>query len=220
MGSREHFGQGKLAIDPAHSVFINCPFDNDFAPLLEAIIFAVVRCRFIPRSSIESGSGSEPRMERIVQAIFSSKYSIHDLSRCRGEGSEQLARFNMPLELGIAMARRFKPARKADRHDWLLLVPEGHLYQRFLSDLSAWDPKTHDGTPESLVPQVVAWLATRPDAVHTPTPKQVLAALPRFRAAQDRLREHWGSGVTWADRLLAAMEVSRDVESTETDASR
>lgn len=219
MGSREHFGQGKLAIDPAHAVFINCPFDDQFAPLFDAIVFAVIRCGFIPRSALESGSVSEPRMERIVQAIFSSKYSIHDLSRCRGEGSEQLARFNMPLELGIAMARRYKSARKADRHDWLLLVPEGHLYQRFLSDLSAWDPKTYDGRPESLVPHVVAWLATRPDAVSTPTPMQVLAGLPRFRASLDRLREHWGQQVPWADRLLAAMEVSREVESGETAAN-
>jgi len=212
MGSREHFGRGKLAIDPVHAVFINCPFDDDFAPLFEAILFAVICCGFLPRSALESGSVSEPRMDRIVQAIFSSKYSIHDLSRCRGEGSEQLARFNMPLELGIAMARRFKSARKRDRHDWLLLVPEGHVYQRFLSDLSAWDPKTYDGNASSLVPHIVAWLATRPDAVSTPTPRQVLTALPRFRASQDRLREHWGMQVPWADRLLAAMRVSRELE--------
>lgn len=42
-----------------------------------------------------------------MKAIRGSKYSVHDLSRCRGEGDENLARFNMPLELGMAMAERF-----------------------------------------------------------------------------------------------------------------
>jgi hypothetical protein len=37
-----------------------------------------------------------------------SKYSIHDLSRCTGEGAENFARLNMPLEPGIAMARQFR----------------------------------------------------------------------------------------------------------------
>ena len=212
MGSREHFGRGRLAIDRAHAVFINCPLDEDFSPLLEAIVFAVVSCGFVPRSSLESGSVSDSRMERIVQAIFSSKYSIHDLSRCRGEGSEQLARFNMSLELGIAMACRFKTTGKQDRHDWLLLVPEGHLYQRFISDLSAWDPKTHDGQVTSVVPRVVAWLATRPDAVNTPTSKEVLGALPQFQTAKEMLRDHWGGEIPWSDLVLTAMEVSRGIK--------
>ena len=55
--------------------------------------------------------------------MFGSQYSIHDLSRYRGQGDANLARFNMPLELGFAMARRFMDEAS---HDWLVLVPEGH----------------------------------------------------------------------------------------------
>ncbi|HSN85214.1 MAG TPA: hypothetical protein VL025_00585 [Thermoanaerobaculia bacterium] len=87
---REHFGQGRLAIDPARAVFINCPFDPEFELTFDAILFSTVCCGFVPRSALESGTIAASRMERITQAIFSSKYSIHDLSRCRGEGSEQL----------------------------------------------------------------------------------------------------------------------------------
>jgi hypothetical protein len=58
-------------------------------------------------------------MDRITQAISDSKYSIHDLSRCRGEGDKNLARFNMPLELGVAMAHKFG-LNGNDCHDWLL----------------------------------------------------------------------------------------------------
>jgi hypothetical protein len=207
-GAREHFGTGNLKIDPARSVFINCPFDSEFMPLFDAIVFATACCGFLPRSALETGSVAEPRMDRITRAVFSSKYSIHDLSRCRGEGSELLARFNMPLEFGIAMARRFASDVLGQEHDWLLLVPEGHQYVRFISDLAGFDPKTHSGTVDTIVPKVMAWLATRPDAVRTPTPKQVTDALPAFSDEKARLNEQWMGEIPWADLVIAALHLA------------
>lgn len=206
--TREHFGQGSLQTDPATSVFINCPFDHDFAPLFEAIVFATLCCGFLPRSALESGSVAVPRMERITQAIFSSKYSIHDLSRCTGEGEERLARFNMPLELGIAMARRYTQRSPKKQHDWLILVPEGHQYLSFISDLAAFDPHHHDGTVKVVVQKVMSWLVTRPDAVRAPTPQDVLGALPTFLEEKVTLLEQWGDNVPWADVVLAAQRTA------------
>jgi hypothetical protein len=201
---RQHFGEGDLAADPATSVFINCPFDDTYARLFDALVFAVTCCGFLARSALESGNVAENRMNRIARAVFSSKYSIHDLSRCQGEGEQNIARFNMPLELGIAMGRRM--AHGEDQHDWLILVPEGHLYARFISDLAGHDPKTHNGTVESIVPKVMAWLATRRDAVYVPTPDQVLAALPAFEQRKRELLTQWREEVPWADQILAARE--------------
>ena len=198
--------QSGLPVDPNQSVFINCPYDLEFAPLFDAIVFATVCCGFVPRSALESGSVAEPRMERITRAIFSSKYSIHDLSRCKGEGSEQLARFNMPLELGIAIARRYTQTDDAQKHDWLLLVLQGHQYGKFVSDLAGFDPKTHDGTVAVIVPRVMSWLKTRPDAVDTPDPPEVLAALPKFAQAKTALAQAWNNDIPWSDILLAAKE--------------
>jgi hypothetical protein len=67
----------------------------------------------------------------------------------------------MPLELGIAMAHRHLSRRAAVRHDWLALIPTGHQYQAFISDISGFDPGTHDGTVPGIVTTVMAWLATR-----------------------------------------------------------
>jgi hypothetical protein len=198
--------QSPSAVDPNRSVFINCPYDAEFAPLFDAIVFATVCCGFVPRSALETGSTAEPRMERITRAMFSSKYSIHDLSRCKGEGSEQLARFNMPLELGIAIARRYTQTDETQRHDWLLLVPVGHQYGKFVSDLAGFDPKTHDGTVQVLVPRVMSWLITRPDAVDTPDPPEVLGALPNFAQAKATLAQAWNGDIPWAEILLAAKE--------------
>lgn len=193
-----------MALDQSKSVFINCPFDKGFAPLFDAIVFATVCCGFIPRCAIESGDVAEPRINRIIHSIMSSKYSIHDLSRCKGEGEEHLARFNMPLELGIAMALRFVASSTGNEHDWLIMLPEGHQYIRFVSDIAGYDLKKHNATPETIVQAVMSWLVTRPEAIPTPTPKNVLKALPAFNAEKDRLAEEWGLEIPWADIVIAA----------------
>lgn len=211
MGSplRTRFGEGELAFEPARSVFINCPFDSRYSALFDAIVFATVCCDFMPRSALESGTVAEPRLARITRAVFSSRYSIHDLSRCTGEGDENFARFNMPLELGMAMARRFMD--KADEHDWLVLVPQGHAYLRFMSDLAAYDPATHDGSVESVVVAVMAWLCTRRDALPSVTPRDVLSALPRFKDQKEGLEASWAGQPPWSDVVLAAIRVAKSI---------
>ena len=51
-------------------VFINCPFDDDYMPLLRVLIFTVVQCGFRPRIATEradSGEGSRG-LRRMPQA--------------------------------------------------------------------------------------------------------------------------------------------------------
>jgi len=207
--ARPIFGHGELAVDPAKSVFINCPFDAEYATLFDAIVFATVCCGFMPRSALESGTVSEPRVARVVRALANSKYSIHDLSRCTGEGIENFARFNMPLELGMAMARRLLDP--ATEHDWLVLVPRGHPYARFVSDLAAYDPVAHDGSVPSVVIAVMSWLATRPDAIPTATPLEVLALLPTFQSRRQALNEAWGGLPPWGHILVLAIEIAKQL---------
>lgn len=115
--ARHHLGTGRLQLRRELSVFVNCPYDDDFRPLFDAVIFSTLCCGFIPRCAVETGSTSLSRMDRIFDAMRSSKYSIHDLSRCRREGEANLARFNMPLELGMAMAEQFSVVQEDDCHD-------------------------------------------------------------------------------------------------------
>jgi predicted phosphoadenosine phosphosulfate sulfurtransferase len=145
-------------------------------------------------------------MDRIFEAIFSSRYSIHDLSRCQGEGDEALARFNMPLELGIAMALRFAGSQGSPdgRHDWLVLVPKGHSYYKFASDLAGYDAKEYAMDAVKVIPPVMAWLATRQEAAPTGTPRQIQEALPRYMADREALALEWGGEVPWKEIVLAA----------------
>jgi len=207
---REHFGSGKLETPRALSVFINCPYDAEFLPLFDALIFATVCCGFMPRSAMESGDASTPRLTRIAVAMQGSKYSVHDLSRCHGEGDDNLARFNMPLELGMAVSERLRTDDAAEAHDWLCLVPDGHAHTKVLSDLAGYDPEAHDGSKDAIVASMMSWLATRPDAIRTPKPSEVLVALPEFEIRLQQLRSDWGGKPPWSDILLAAMRVAQE----------
>lgn len=204
---RPHIGEGAPALDPSRSVFIDCPFDSEYLELFDAIFFSTVCCGFLPRSALESGTVAEPRIQRIIQTLRRCKYSIHDLSRCWGEGSDNFARFNMPLELGMAMALRFLDIDI--EHDWLVLVPAGHPYQRFVSDLAAYDPASHNGSVDGIVTAVMSWLATRPEAIPPVTPKQVLELLPDFQFRRRELNTAWGGYSPWSKVVMAAIEVGR-----------
>jgi predicted phosphoadenosine phosphosulfate sulfurtransferase len=99
----------------------------------------------------------------------------------------------------MAMGRRFA-SQESDglAHDWLILVPEGHAYARFVSDLAGFDPGKHNSSQESIVPVVMSWLWTRPDdAVTAMEPDQVLEALPRFEAAKEQLDTKWANKPPW-----------------------
>lgn len=189
---------------PAGSVFINCPYDPEYEPLFDTLIFTVVCCGFTPRSATDSGIVAESRMERIFSAIFDSNYSIHDLSRCQGEGERMLARFNMPLELGIAMTWRRAGGAAPARHDWLVLVPKDAPYTQLVSDLAGFDLTRYDGTPDALVRRVMSWLVTRPGAFSGVSPPAVIDRLQAFRKSKAELKFQWGDMIPWKDLVGAA----------------
>lgn len=87
----------------------------------------------------------------------------------------------------------------------------GHAYLRFISDLAAYDPATHDGSVKSVVVAVMAWLSTRKEAVPPLTPSDVLNALPRFEAEKSLLEADWGGQPPWSDLVLAAIRVAKSI---------
>jgi len=117
----------------------------------------------------------------------------------------------MPLELGVAMAHKFG-LNGNDCHDWLLLVPRGSEYVQYVSDMAGYDPKQYDLTPESAIPAVMSWLATRPDAVITATPSEVIKALPVFVDRKERLLRQWSGEAPWADIVLVAISVMQELQ--------
>lgn len=134
------------------NVFINCPFDESFEPILQAIMFAVVYLGFFPRIATESIDGGENRLSKIRGIIEASKFSIHDLSRCQARRKGEHFRLNMPFELGIDFGCRqyFGNGREAKR--FLILEEKKYRYQAALSDIAGCDIQSY-GSDEQLAPQ-------------------------------------------------------------------
>ena len=139
------------------NVFINCPFDAEYAPLFEAIVFAVIDAGFRPKCARERLDCSQVRLHKIAEMISASRYSIHDISRTALDDENHLPRFNMPLELGMDLGCKMFDADRADK-SFLIFDSEQYRYQKFLSDLGGQDIQQHENSPGDAVHSVRDWL--------------------------------------------------------------
>jgi hypothetical protein len=140
-------------------VFINCPFDDDYMPMLRVLIFTVIQCGFRPRIATERSDSGEVRIKKIVSLIGESKFSIHDISRMEALKIGDLPRFNMPFELGLDIGCRELGDASLKTKKCLVLEKEEFRYRKVLSDIAGNDIKAHDGDPLSLVEAVRDWFA-------------------------------------------------------------
>jgi hypothetical protein len=147
------------------SLFINCPFDRDYLPLLHSLIFVVFECGFQPRLASEQADSGRVRVEKIRDLIRSCRYSIHDISRMEALHPGDGPRFNMPFELGLDLGCRYYGAPRLREKQCLILERERYRYQRALSDISGNDIRAHSGDPEMLIVEVRNWLRVVTDKV-------------------------------------------------------
>lgn len=87
--------------DYDRQVFINCPFDDDYLPMLRAIVFSIHACGCKARCALEVVDAGEVRMSKILRLIRGCRFGLHDISRTSLDEMNGLPRFNMPLELGL-----------------------------------------------------------------------------------------------------------------------
>ena len=140
------------------NVFVNCPFDEDYRAMMEAIVFAVHDCGFVARSSLELDDSSQVRIEKIFDLMLVSRFGIHDISRTELDPESSLPRFNMPLELGIFLGLKRAGSEKQKRKSCLILDSRRYRYQQFCSDISGQDVRAHDNDPETAIGEVRNWL--------------------------------------------------------------
>lgn len=141
------------------NVFINCPFDDDYTPLLQPLLFTILYLGFSPRIATERSDSGEQRIDKICELIESSKFSIHDLSRLQSKKKKEFYRLNMPFELGIDYGcRKFALNHLKDKK-FLVLEKGRYDYAKALSDLSGVDIKSHQDEPIRIVRIVRNWLA-------------------------------------------------------------
>ncbi len=146
------------SFDYEQNVFVNSPFDSDYAALFDAIIFAVHDCGFKARCTLEVDDSAQVRIDKIFDIIKDCKFGIHDISRTEIDPASGLPRFNMPLELGIFLgARRFGQGKQREKI-CLILDKERYRYQQFCSDISGQDIRSHGGDILGAIIAVRDWL--------------------------------------------------------------
>lgn len=142
------------------NVFINCPFDATYKDMFEAMVFAIHDCGFIARCAREEDDGNDIRFQKIVRIIDECRYGIHDISKADLDVNSGLARFNMPLELGVFMgAQRYADKGHYNKDKKLMILDsEQYRYQVFISDLAGTDIASHENSVQTLIERIRSFL--------------------------------------------------------------
>jgi uncharacterized protein YjiS (DUF1127 family) len=170
-----------MPASPSASVFINCPFDQQYQPIFDSVVFCVVACGFLPRCTLELTDAGEIRIEKIYRLISQCNYSIHDISRTEVASQPyQLPRFNMPLELGIFLgAKRF--GGKSSHKRCIIMDRAPYRYKRFISDIGGQDVRDHRRSPARAIRLVRDWLQSAPGKAATPGGAMIWKMYRQFR---------------------------------------
>ena len=140
------------------NVFVNCPYDDYFRPLLRPLLFTVLRAGLNPRMAAERLNSGETRFSKIVELVRESKYAIHDLSRIKAKRAGEYFRFNMPFELGLDVGCSCFGTGEQLSKRCLILEKEPYRYQIALSDLSNSDIAAHHDEPVRVVANFRNWM--------------------------------------------------------------
>jgi len=153
------------------NVFINCPFDEEYEPILQAILFCLVYLGLNPRIATETIDSGESRLDKIVNLIDISKYSIHDLSRCQASEEGEFYRLNMPFELGLDYGCRRNCTDHRSSKRILVLEEKSYRYQASISDLSGSDIQVHGSDFKVAIRKIRNWLSSESNIQPPPAGK-------------------------------------------------
>ena len=165
------------------NVFINCPFDPEYRPFLDALVFVIHDCGFVARSALELHDGGRPRFDTLIDIISGCKVGIHDISRMGLDRASGLPRFNMPFELGVFLGAKRLGWGKQKAKLCITLDREKLRYRDSLSDLAGLDIYTYDGGDPSTIIRAVRdpLVRARSGSELSPGPKHLAARYARFR---------------------------------------
>lgn len=134
-----------------NTIFINCPFDEEYQPLLRALLFAVCYYGLEPKIASTDLDSKSDRLKRIIELMKATRYSIHDLSRMKAKRKGEYYRMNMPFELGLDYG--------LCGEDKLFLIFENNPYRLkiALSDVNGWDVRPHNDKEEDIIMEFRKW---------------------------------------------------------------
>ncbi len=124
------------------SVFLNIPYDTAFENLAYIVRLAQLGLQIKATLAVPN----QGRLSTIIRLIEESDFSVYDLSRV--EVSHGVPRFNMPVELGLALYRSHVTDGK---HQVFIFDSKPYREQLSTSDVNGIDPQIHKGTPKGVM---------------------------------------------------------------------
>ncbi len=191
------------------TAFINVPYDKGYEELYLAFLAGLSGFGLIPHTTAEI-SGSERRLDRIFRLIRRCRYSFHDLSRVELDRKPPpTPRFNMPFELGLAVAWAKVGKRK---HEWFVFEAQRHRIKKSLSDIDGTDPHVHGGQAGGLL---VALTNALTRTGHRPTVRELAAILEDLKKTaveikKDLQTDSLFDARPFHDLMVAARLIAKD----------
>ncbi len=192
------------------SVFLNIPYDHAFEELYLAYIVGLTQLGFRVHAAL--AIPNQGRLATIIGLIEQSKFSVHDLSRV--EVSRGVPRFNMPVELGLALYRSHVTKGK---HRVFIFESKAHRAQRSTSDVNGIDPQIHRGTPKGLMSALRNIFRQPGDVTTVP---QMLASYRAVKRRLPELRRNAGSQSLLAAAIFRNLTVLSLIQSQQLIAER
>jgi hypothetical protein len=188
---------------PIQSVFLNIPYDTQFEDLYLAYVVGLTQLGLKINATL--AVPTQGRLNRIIGLIEESDFSIHDLSRI--ELSSGIPRFNMPLELGLALYRWHATN---GRHQVFVFERKAYRAQRSTSDINGLDPQIHSGRPKGVM--IGLRNIFRQPARATSVP-EMLASFRAVKRKLPELRRNAGSRSLFEAAVFSDLAVAALVES-------
>lgn len=168
-------------MDMNKSVFINCPFDKSYYPLLHSMLFTIVSLGYYPRISSESSDASSIRLVKIMELVSQSRISIHDLSKIKSSSKRDYFRMNMPFEFGLDFGcKKYTNDNELKNKKFIVLGGKHYEYMKAISDISGIDIQYHNNEQEKLVSVIRNWFVTNEDFFNLPSPNKIWMRLMDF----------------------------------------
>lgn len=195
------------------SVFINCPFDEEYLVIFRALIFTVYRCGFLPQSALIEDNALDNRLDKIQRIIKNCRYGIHDISRTE-LNKNGLPSFNMPFELGIFFGAQLYGNRIQRNKNALIFDIKKYRYLEFISDLKGVDIKEHTNDPLLAIRKLRNWLHTSSERATIPGYNTIIRDYKIFTNELPELVEALGldkDDIPFNDYCLIVEEAIREI---------
>src|ERR1017187_478212 len=168
-------------LNRTHSVYRSCPHGSEFRNVRHGLMFAILATGHRPLCDFDNPFPFAPHVPRLGDNLGQCRYSMHDCTCCDTDKPNEFGRFNMSIELGMALFERHRTSTEPDFHEIYIQIPERHSYLQFLARLNNGFAYSYASEFDALR-QAFSWLSEKPTCSMRPRIQDIQHAWEAFLA--------------------------------------